>query len=94
MTRRRLHRQDANEPEIVKAVRKAGALWHDEGPLDGWMGARGIWWCVEIKDGSKPPSARKLTPNEEDVIRTMQDYKLPVIVAVSPTDLLTQAGLI
>lgn len=38
---------------------------------------------VEIKDGSKPPSARKLTPDEQQFAMT---YTGPYVLALSPED--------
>ena len=60
---------DANQPEIVLALRQAGASvqpLHGVGGgcpdiLAGWQGQN---FLIEIKDGSKPPSARKLTTDQ------------------------------
>lgn len=62
---------DANQAEIVKALRKAGAsvqLLHrvGQGCPDAVLGWRGINLMVEFKDGSKIPSARKLTKPEAE----------------------------
>lgn len=63
---RRAARRDDNEKEIVVALRKAGAYvsFVDE-PCDLIVGYKGRTILLEVKDGSKPPSARKLTPNEQ-----------------------------
>ena len=63
---RRAARRDDNEKEIVIALRKAGAhvSFLDE-PCDLLVGYKGKTICLEVKDGNKPPSARKLTPNEQ-----------------------------
>lgn len=63
---RRAARRDDNEKEIVLALRKAGAYvsFLNE-PCDLLVGYQGRTILFEIKDGSKPPSARKLTPNEQ-----------------------------
>lgn len=65
---------DANQPEIVKALRKIGcsvAITSAAG--DGFpdivVGRTDINgakrnWLIEIKDGNKPPSARKLTNDQ------------------------------
>ena len=66
---RRAAKVDQNQPEIVAALRKIGATVQ---PLHGvgagcpdiLVGYRGRNLLVEIKDGSKPPSARKLTPDQ------------------------------
>lgn len=67
----RAARIDANQPEIVEALREAGCsvqLLHmvGKGCPDLLVGWQGINCLVEVKDGSKPPSARKLTPDQVD----------------------------
>jgi Holliday junction resolvase len=66
---RRAARIDANQPEIVEALRKAGcsvqilsAVGH--GCPDIAVGRGAFNYLLEIKDGSKPPSARLLTNDE------------------------------
>jgi len=66
---RRQARADANQPAIVAALRKCGfAVWHTHREGNGFpdltIAKPGWTKLVEIKDGSKPPSARKLTPDE------------------------------
>lgn len=63
---RRAARRDDNEQEIVKALRKAGAfVAYIDTPCDLIVGYQTKTILLEVKDGSKPPSARKLTPNEQ-----------------------------
>jgi hypothetical protein len=57
---------DANQAEIVKALRKVGATVQPlhrvgQGCPDLAVGHRGVNHFIEVKDGSKPPSARGLT---------------------------------
>jgi len=66
---------DANQPEIVKALRKAGIsvlILSDVGGgcPDLMAGHRGCNYLLEVKDGSKPPSERKLTPKEQEFFDT------------------------
>lgn len=61
---------DANHSAIVKALRKVGCSVQSlaavgDGVPDILVGLRGRNWIMEIKDGSKPPSQRKLTPKQE-----------------------------
>ena len=63
-------RTDANQTQIVKTLRKLGAsvlvlsgVGH--GCPDILAGYRGQNVLIEIKDGSKPPSGRKLTEHEQ-----------------------------
>lgn len=60
---------DANQPEIVKALRKIGCTVEvlsavGKGCPDIIVGFRNINVFMEIKDGTKPKSARKLTPDQ------------------------------
>ncbi len=57
---------DANQPEIVRAFRDLGAtVTHlhavGHGCPDLLIGYKGRFGVAEVKDGTKPPSARKLT---------------------------------
>jgi len=60
---------DVNQPEIVALLRKLGAgvfLVHRlKNFCDIMVVHQGITVAVEIKDGSKPPSARKITAGED-----------------------------
>ena len=62
-------RIDDNHGEIREAARKLGAGWVDCYQLknfcDGLLVYRGVTVAIEIKDGNKPPSSRKLTEGEE-----------------------------
>lgn len=67
---RRAAKVDANHGEIVEALRKIGASVQSlhavgQGCPDILVGWRGMLTLLEIKDGAKPPSARKLTPDQE-----------------------------
>lgn len=66
---RRAARVDANQPEIVAALRQSGcSVEHlhsvGGGVPDLLVGVQGLNLLIEVKDGSKPPSARKLTPDQ------------------------------
>jgi Holliday junction resolvase len=67
---RRDARTDANQDEIVEALRGVGVSVFvtsmiGSGFPDIVAGYRGINYLIEIKDGSKPPSKRRLTPDEQ-----------------------------
>jgi len=72
-------RRDDNELEIFAAFRACGCLVYPGGPLDAVVGLRGQWWIVEIKDGSKPPSHRRLTPAEKAFIEQAHGYPVAII---------------
>lgn len=66
---RRIAKVDANQAEIVAALRKVGASvtpTHQigNGFVDLVVGFRSRNYLFELKDGTKPPSARKLTDDE------------------------------
>lgn len=69
---RRAAKVDANQTEIVKAFRELGcsvAITSHLGKgfpdmVVGIMGRHNL--LVEVKDGAKPPSKRKLTPDEQE----------------------------
>lgn len=67
---RRRARVDDNQRDIVTVMRQLGASvapTHTVGNgfPDIVVGYNGVTKLVEIKDGSKKPSARRLTPEEE-----------------------------
>jgi hypothetical protein len=67
---RRHGRVDANQPQIVKALRAVGASVQSladmgRGVPDLLVGWQGVNLLMEVKDGAKPPSARRLTPDEK-----------------------------
>lgn len=58
---------DANQPEIVAALRKAGCTVQHlhavgEGCPDLLCAIDGETFLIEVKDGAKPPSKQSLTP--------------------------------
>lgn len=68
-------RTDANQNEIVDGLRALGATVHvtsnvGDGFPDIVVGFRGYNWLFEIKDGNKPPSKRRLTPDERKFLQT------------------------
>ena len=70
---RRKSRPDSNQVAIITALREKGAsvlLLHQlgKGCPDFLLGWRGCNYLIEIKDGSKPPSQRKLTPDEREFV--------------------------
>lgn len=67
---RKYARQDANHKDIRAAFERLGCSVADlsslgKGLPDLLVGFGGLSLCVEVKDGSKPPSKRRLTEDEE-----------------------------
>jgi len=63
-------RTDANQTQIIKAFRGLGAYVVPTHQLKGFCDCivyfRGQTFTIEIKDGSKPKSKKKLTPMEQE----------------------------
>ena len=72
---RRDAKTDANHSEIRQKFRDMGAYWFDmfqlKNACDGLVIIGGWTVAIEVKDGEKPPSARKLTEGEE---KFMQEW--------------------
>ncbi len=67
----RAGRVDSNQPEIVQAFRDLGcSVAITSNVRDGFpdivVGICGLNLLIEIKDGNKIPSKRKLTPDEQE----------------------------
>jgi Holliday junction resolvase len=66
---RRAAKRDDNEGEIVSALRKAGAvvriITQGDGLPDLLVGYQGRTILMEVKDGAKVPSQRRLTADEQ-----------------------------
>ena len=85
---KRAARIDANQNEIVAALRGIGATVAITSTLgkgfpDLVVGYRGKNYLLEIKDGNKPPSARKLTDDEQ---QWHECWRGQVAVIESPHD--------
>lgn len=88
---------DANQGELVKLWRDMGAVVWDLsgvgcGIADVLVGFRGRWVAVEIKDGSKPPSARKLTPAQILLHGEIHRAGLPLVVVTNESEALAILG--
>ena len=86
-----IKRTDSNHAEIIKALRKIPNLsvfsTHEVGKgfPDIVIGYKGINYLIEIKDGNKPPSARKLTPDE---VKFHQDWSGQISIIKNLDELL------
>lgn len=66
---RRAAKIDANQPDVVQALRQIGCFVQSLAPVgdgcpDLLVGFRGHTLLMEVKDGSRPPSERRLTPDQ------------------------------
>ena len=85
---RRAAKVDDNQAEVVAALRKAGATVQTlhtigHGCPDLLVGYRQTNLLMEVKDGAKPPSARKLTDDERDWIAA---WRAPVYIVNGPIE--------
>lgn len=85
---------DANQTEIVEAYRAIGASVAVTSQLgngfpDLVVGFRGRNWLIEIKDGTQPPSKRRLTPAEK---KFHEAWRGQVDVVNNITEALTLIG--
>lgn len=77
-------RKDANKDAIVQALRAAGASVYDlKMPVDLLVGYQGKTVLMELKDGKKPPSARKKTPAQ---IKFWDEWKGATLVLVTDVE--------
>ncbi len=79
----RYGRKDANHNEIAAAFCSVGASVLDlsavgTGCPDLAVGYHGTNYLVEVKDGKKPPSARKLTPDQKEFFAAWRGQKCVV----------------
>lgn len=70
-------RTDANHAEFLKTLAKFQVPYRDlsavgKGCPDILALIKGTWCLIEVKDGKKPPSARELTPDQEDFHKYVQ----------------------
>ena len=81
------NRIDANQNKIVDALRKAGAvvriISQGDGIPDLLVGYRGYTILMEVKDGDKVPSARKLTEAEQ---KFFDDWRGGMLVIVNSVE--------
>ena len=80
-------RIDANQEQIVAALRAMGAtvriVTQGNGLPDLLVGFRGVTILMEVKDGQKVPSARKLTLAEQ---KFFDEWRGGIVAIVNSVD--------
>lgn len=85
---RRAARTDRNHEDVVRALRAIGCSVQSlaalgKGVPDLLCARRNRMWLLEVKDGKKPPSERKLTQDQLDWIAS---WRAVVHVVTSPQE--------
>lgn len=90
-------RVDANQAEIVAVLRKLGAVViltsQLKNAFDFIVCYRGQTYLCEVKDGTKPPSARKLTEGEMKCKEAVESVGVKYHVIESVTQALEMLGI-
>jgi Holliday junction resolvase len=89
-------RVDANQAQIVHALRQCGCTVQSlasigKGCPDLLVGCRGDLYLMELKDGAKSPSKRRLTDYESEWIADWEGG--PVYIVESIEDALRAVGV-
>jgi len=97
MTFRRAARRDANHAEVVEALLGIGAVVLDNGSVgdgnpDLWVGFRGNWTAIEVKDGKKSPSKRRLTAAQEKLHQKVTSAGCAILVVKNVDEALAIFG--
>lgn len=92
---RRAARKDGNESDLRKTWARIGGSWLSITPIDGGepdalLGFRGRMALVEVKDGRKVPSHRKLRPGQVEWHRTWRGEPVRVVLDVKGLELLAK----
>lgn len=95
----RANRIDANQPGIVRDVRRAGIVWipcsgDPNIGFDGLLVFKGVCVPAEIKDPAQPPSKRKLTDAEARRKAEIEGQGATYLVVETVEDVLRHFGLI
>lgn len=93
---RRAAKLDANHAAVVAALRAIGASVADTSAVgrgfpDIVVGMRGRNWLIEIKDGAKRASERKLTSAQNEFKATWRGHWAVVTSAAEAIDVVTRA---
>ncbi len=83
MSYRSHNQRDANQPEVVAALRERGAYVVEiEHPLDLLVGYDGQWVLVEVKSSPKA----KIRPSQKAFVNQVMAQDLPAVFIFSLND--------
>ncbi len=84
MSHRSYNQRDANQPEIVAALRARGAYVVEiEHPVDLLVGWQGSWVLVEVKSSRRA----KIRPSQKAFVDQVNSQNLPAIIIFGKKDL-------
>lgn len=88
---------DANQSRLIDFIRGIGGEAQSLASMGGGVpdllvAYRGQWFLLEVKDDGKPPSKRKLTPDEQAWHDRFGDYA-PVYVVENEDDVARALGV-
>ena len=87
-------RKDANHGAIKAVFLRLGCTVIDThaiaGALDMLVGVAGVSCLVEVKDGSKSASKRKLTPAEQETIDSWRGFPCSIVINEGEAELLVR----
>jgi hypothetical protein len=76
--------KDDNHNEIDQALRDNGVVTFDVTPVKEFCDIvacyNGVVYLLEVKDGSKPPSQRRLTPRELKAVKRVNSVGCQIYV--------------
>lgn len=78
-------KRDANEKEIIDALEQVGAKvkrLNDPDVPDLIVGFRGDLYLLEVKDGSRPPSQRKLRTGQQRFFDEWIGFKIVKVESI------------
>ena len=91
---RHAKRRDLNEPEIVSALRAAGAhVWLLDRPVDLLVGFRGAWHVIEVKRPGKASASRQQATQREMLALAGAGVIPPVHLVTTAAEALAALGI-
>lgn len=66
-------KRDTNHHELVGIAEQIGGVFLPDPPFDGWLGWRGAWYLVEIKDPKKEGWKNEYTDSQVRTIARLKE---------------------
>lgn len=88
-------KRDANERAILATLRALGVWYYQmdrNAGFDLLLAHCGRLFVVEIKDGARPVSGKRLTPNEDDTRTALEWHGIPYAICETLDEVLRVIG--